>query len=212
MSQQAVVLVHGLWLSGWSMALLAWRLHRRGYVTYTFSYATVGSGLGDNAAALARFLGTIEAPVCHLVGHSLGGVVIMLMLQTAPPSASGRVVTLGSPFGGSRVARVLSASRFGRRILGISMVQLLAQGTPLRAPIGREVGVIRGSLSLGLGRLFATLDTPNDGIVGAAESQLAGATDEITLPVCHTCMLFFPQLATHVCTFLREGRFEHARG
>lgn len=212
MSRQAVVLVHGLWLSGWSMALLAWRLRRCGYATHTFSYATVRSGIGDNAAALARFLATLDAPVCHLVGHSLGGVVIMSMLATAPRSARGRVVTLGSPFGGSRVARVLSASRFGRRILGVSMAQLLAQRTPLRAPVGREVGVIRGSFPVGLGRLFATLDTPNDGVVGAAESQLPGAADEITLPACHTCMLFLPQLATHVCTFLREGRFEHARG
>src|SRR5439155_5575717 len=75
----AVVLVHGLWLSGWCMLLLAWRLRRCGFRTYRFSYRSVRKGLRENAAALRAFSDAIDASTVHFVGHSLGGIVIQAM-------------------------------------------------------------------------------------------------------------------------------------
>ena len=69
----AVVLVHGLWLSGWSLLLLRRHLHRCGFsATHTFSYSSVGRDLLENGTALNAYLLTLSATTVHLVGHSLG--------------------------------------------------------------------------------------------------------------------------------------------
>jgi|SRR5581483_8959856 len=205
---EAVVLVHGLWLSGWSMALLGARLKARGFSTFSFSYPTVSADLKENTAALARFARNVDAPTVHFVGHSLGGVVIVGMLRERPFPLPGRVVTLGAPFGGSQAARALAKTAFGRRILGRSIAQLPAANTRLQAPPGRELGVICGSQRIGLGQLVTKLDAPHDGIVSLSEAHLAGATAELVLPVCHTCMLVSRRAAEQTCAFLQHGRFD----
>jgi hypothetical protein len=46
--RECVVLVHGLYLSGWALTLLAWRLRRRGFATRLFSYRSVRDGFEHN--------------------------------------------------------------------------------------------------------------------------------------------------------------------
>jgi pimeloyl-ACP methyl ester carboxylesterase len=202
----AVVLVHGLWLAGWCMVLIAWRLRRCGFRTYRFSYASVRKGLRENAADLRKFADAIEASTLHFVGHSLGGVVIHTMFAQNPPPRPGRMVTLGSPHAGSQTARTVARAAWGRWILGKSIAELLARPSP-RATPAREIGLIKGSFPIGLGRLLRGLSRPNDGVVSAADAELPGATDEITLWVAHTLMLVSPRVAVCVCQFLRFGHF-----
>src|ERR1051325_8793588 len=141
----AVVLVHGLWLSGWCMLLLAWRLRRCGFRTYRFSYRSVREGLRENAQALRAFSDAIDASTVHFVGHSLGGVVIQAMFAYCPPARAGRGVTLGSPHAGSQTARTVARYRWGRRMLGRSIADLLA-GEPGAVTFPREIGLIKGTL------------------------------------------------------------------
>jgi len=202
----AVVLVHGLWLSGWCMALIAWRLRRCGFRTYVFSYRSVRRGLRENAEALRAFSDSIEGRTVHFVGHSLGGVVIQTMLACCPPLRSGRVVTLGSPHAGSYSARAFARVSWGRRMLGASIADLLRGELPTR-DLAREIGLIKGHLPIGLGRLFPGLEKPNDGVVAASESSLPGAADEISLWVTHTVMLLSARVSVCACQFLRFGLF-----
>lgn len=206
-SPPAVVLVHGLWLSGWAMALIARRLRRAGFRTYLFSYPSVRKRLQENAQRLRAYSDRIEGGTVHFVGHSLGGVVIHAMLAQCPPTRPGRVVTLGSPHGGSQVAKTLSRWAWGRFILGASIADLL-RGEPSPGSLAkRDVGLIEGDLPIGLGRLFTKLSGPNDGVVAINEAHLAGATDELVLPVSHTGMLFSRRAAMAACQFLRYGHF-----
>ena len=62
---ETVVLVHGLWVSGWVMAIQAARLRRCGYDTRLFSYRSMGKGLSVNAAALARFAASLPSHHIH---------------------------------------------------------------------------------------------------------------------------------------------------
>jgi len=204
----AVILTHGLWLSGWGTALLALRLRRYGFATHVFSYPTVRVGLEENAAALARFARTVDATTVHFVGHSLGGLVIATMLRDTPFTLPGRVVTLATPYGGNRAAEVVSRSPVGRYLLGACMMQLVTQRLKFHAPPGREVGVIYGSRPIGLGRLVTRVDEPHDGVVTVSEARLAGATDAIALAACHSCMLVSAEAARQVCAFLQHGHFE----
>src|SRR5271169_6131112 len=102
-----VVYVHGLWLSGNEAGILLRRLARQLNVkTRAFSYASMTSSISDSARALATFLREQRADTLHLVGHSLGGLVILKLFENGegaqlPP---GRIVLLGSPLNGSSTA------------------------------------------------------------------------------------------------------------
>jgi len=73
----------------------------------------------------------------------------------------------------------------------------------------KELGVIAGSINIGLGRFVPGLSGVGDGTVTLDESRLEGMTDHVTLPVSHTAMLFSAVVSRQVCAFLQYGQFEH---
>ena len=203
------VLVHGLWVHGVLMELQRFYLARMGFDTVCYSYRSVRFTLTENAGRLAQFARTLAAPRIHWVGHSLGGLVILRMLERELALPPGRVVLLGTPYHDSHAGRVLAGSAWGARALGRSMREWLDSTKPAHFP-GREIGVIAGTLSVGLGRVVAPdLPAPNDGAVTVAETRLAAACDRIELPVSHTGMLLSRRVAHQTGVFLRDGRFDH---
>jgi len=205
---QTVVLLHGLWFPGYILFVLARRLRRQGFTVHAFSYPSVRADLSANAEWLARFLGTLDADTVHLVGHSLGGILIRALFHYSPPRQAGRIVTLGTPHGGSRVARHLSRHALWHRLMGSGVAQLLA-GTPQEwSSPPRDIGVICGTRSFGMGRLLVRdLPLPNDGLLTVKESAFPAAREHLALPVSHTGMLFSREVAEQVGQFLMTGKF-----
>jgi triacylglycerol lipase len=122
-----VLLVHGLAGTKSSWSLVAETLSARGLTVDAIAYPPVGTSvqrLTDQVVAEAQtILHRTGADKVHLVGHSLGGVVI------AQAIADGRldgmvdtVITLGSPFGGSPWAGLLPF---------VEIVRALRAGSPL---------------------------------------------------------------------------------
>lgn len=203
----AVVLVHGLWMPGWDMYLLAKRLEGCGFRVYRFTYRSVRHGLRENAFRLNHFLTSVTGGTVHLVGHSLGGLVIRRLFLDYPKQRPGRIVTLGTPHRPCRIALRLSGP-LGRRLLGRSHPALTE---PLPAWRGdRPLGSIAGRLPLGFGRLLRCLPEPNDGTVAVDETIVPGITERIILPVSHMGMLVAPGVAREVCAFLNTGHFSTA--
>ncbi len=200
--------VHGLLMTGVDMALLRRRVSSCGFSAKQFSYASIRRAVEDNAARLQQYLSFIDAEVVHLVGHSLGGLVIQRLLHDYPSQRPGRVVTFGTPHLGSHVARSLSGWLAGRLIMGRSLGALRGDMPPW--PSGRELGVIAGTWGIGVGWLAPGLALPNDGTVAAAETRQEAMTDYIEVPVSHTALLFSRETARQVCAFLSSGRFDHA--
>jgi pimeloyl-ACP methyl ester carboxylesterase len=202
-----VVLVHGLWMRGIALTLQRRRIARGGYRAVTYSYPTMRPTLEQNARRLGAFCATLDDECIHLVGHSLGGIVILDMLQHAPPVRPGRVVLLGSPYHGSTAAVALGRSRAGKLMLGCSIDEWLRRdkgGDWSRF----EIGVIAGSKSRGLGRIAApALAVPNDGVVSVAETCVPGMRAQLVLPVSHTGMMFSKEVARQALTFIDHGRF-----
>ena len=188
------------------MRLLARRLRGGGFNVVHFSYSSLARTVSENAARLHTLLTSLNTPIVHLVGHSLGGLVILRVLQDFPDSPPGRVVLLGTPYAGSYVARTVAGHAATRWLLGKSFDGGL-QGNGPQWPGRRELGVIAGSRSLGLGWLAPGLAKPNDGTVAVAETHVPGATGQIVLPVSHTGMLLSAPVAGAVCDFLQNGRF-----
>lgn len=184
-------------------------MRRQGFIVHLFSYPSVRADLSANATRLAQFLDTLDADTLHLVGHSLGGILIRALFQNHPQRQPGRIVTLGTPHGGSRVAQHLSRRAFWRRATGKSIAQLLAGEPQQWAPPAREIGAICGTRSFGLGRfLYRGLPRPNDGLLTVKESAFPAAQEHLALPVSHTGMLFSREVARQVAVFLNSGRFD----
>jgi triacylglycerol lipase len=126
-SPRPVLLVHGLGgrKSGWYALTRA--LKAEGVTVRSMSYSSFGTSVEQVAEELESEVASLRsetgADKVHLVGHSLGGVVIAQAL------ADGRlrgqvdtVVTIAAPFGGSPWANLLP--------LG-AIMRALRQGSPL---------------------------------------------------------------------------------
>jgi len=205
----AVVLVHGLWVHGIAMALMRRHIARSGYRVLAYSYPTVRLTLAENAQRLARFCRDISATRLHFVGHSLGGLIVVRMLEHAGGFPPGRIVLAGVPFTGCYAAHRLGRLPGGRAALGRSMAEWLESGRP-DFGAEREIGVIAGSRPLGLGCIVAPdLPGPSDGVVSVAETEVPGMRDRIVVHVSHSGMLVSSVVARQTCAFLRDGGFVH---
>ncbi|NMG75783.1 esterase/lipase family protein [Aromatoleum diolicum] len=206
---ETVVLVHGLWMHGLVFGLMRRRLGRYGFATQTWSYPSVRHGLAANAQGLARFLASLEADTIHLVGHSLGGLLVLSTLARHPDPRVRRVVLMGPPYGGSRSAATLMRVPGFSAIVGRSMRDWLATPPP-QGLDGIDIGVLAGCRGLGLAGTLVRLPKPNDGVVMVDETRVAQARDTITLTVNHTEMLFSRHCTDQVAAFLRSGAFVHS--
>lgn len=205
---ETVVILHGLWMPGIETWLLRRRLAAAGFVPELYHYPTVTVGLDENIDAFARFLAGLDAPVVHAVGYSLGGVVCVGAAGRHPDPRPGRIVCLGSPLRGTAAGAALARLPLGAAIVGRSIRDLNARGGlgPWRGE--REIACIAGSGGLGLGRVVASLDVPNDGTVGVSETDLPGLAAHAVVPVTHTTMMFDRRVADLTARFLRCGGFD----
>ncbi len=205
-----VVYVHGLWMSGVeSIGLRRYLARALPCDARIFPYASLSAGSEGHARALAGYLRGVSAATLHLVGHSLGGAVILKYFELGhTPPAPGRVVLLGSPVRGSVAARRFAGLPFGRALLGPAAREELLPSRERRWQGDRDLGVIAGSRAVGLGRLLGSWPGPGDGTVLVEETRVAGARATLELPVGHTGFLFSRQVARQTMIFLRDGRFE----
>ena len=192
------------------MTVLRRRLEPHGFQVRDFNYPSITGSLAANAAGLAKFIDDVPGDKVHLVGHSLGGVLICAMLESAVPARIGRVVCLGSPLKGSRTGARLARWPGGRRLIGRCLADVQARGGFAACRDGVEVGSIAGRIPLGVGRLLGAFSEPNDGTVAVRETDIAGLTDHVVLPVSHVALLWSSAVAAQTEHFLLHGRFRHA--
>jgi len=202
--EPAVVVVHGLWMPALVMWPLQRRLERSGFSVTRFGYASLRAPLEANARALARRVAALGR--ARLVGHSLGGLVVLAALPLLRGRAD-RAVLMGSPTAGCHSASVAQRIPALRPLVGRSLPDWFE--APTAVPAATEIGVISGSVPFGIGRLLPDLPRPNDGVVAVAETRLPGARDAVCLPVTHSQMLLSARCAREVANFLLHGRFLH---
>ena len=205
--REAVILAHGLWMGGWAMQGLRLLLSRRGYAAYVFDYPTLAHGLDEHARLLAARIAELRQPAIHLVGHSLGGLVILRYLRKYGERRIGRIVLLGTPARACMAALRFENMAAAERLLGASREIWRSLPDDYRPQC--ELGVIAGSRPWGLGSLVMRLPGTNDGLVRLEETEVAGMRDRIVLPVSHSGMLVSTRVAREVAAFLERGAFDH---
>ena len=208
MNPKRIVLAHGLWMPGVEMLPMKLLLEKEhGIVGELFSYPSLQDSLDANAARFAAFVGERAGDVDGIVAHSLGGIVALKALALNEALDVPRLVCLGSPLTGSRVAERLGSTELGRRVVGKSLGEHVDRGGIDSWDSNIEVGIIAGTRSFGIGRLVESPPGDSDGTVALEETRLPGATAHISLPVTHTQLLFDSTVARQTIHFLRHGRF-----
>ena len=172
---ETVVLVHGLWMHGLAMRLIARRVRPHGYATLAYSYPTVRLDLSGNAERLHAYCSAARCERVHFVGHSMGGLVALAAACLVTPERRGRVVLLGSPYGDLFSGRQpRGASRRGAGCSASAWREWLGEAHPA-VPEGLEVGVIAGDGGFGMGRVIAPrLPQPHDGVIAVDETRVPG--------------------------------------
>ncbi len=179
-----VVLVPGLWMPEVVMTLLAARLRGHGYAVRVFPYS--GRRPHEaNVERLARFAReAADGRSAHFVGHSLGGVLILDMLNRHPEIAVGSTVLLGAPVQGSFTGRRFGLAGVGRWMMG-------------------GCGVLWNERAV-KGRLPG----PSDGVVCVSETVVDGMAAQALVPLGHSLLIVSGRVAKMVARFLTSGTFE----
>ncbi|MFQ5982093.1 MAG: esterase/lipase family protein [Woeseiaceae bacterium] len=207
-----VVCLHGVWMPGVVMTLVKRRLESEyQYRAHLFSYPSLRGTLDENARSLAGFVAHNGFDKIHLVGHSLGGVVALRMLALEPEAPVHRVVCRGSPLCGSRAASHLNQKDWGNTMLGKSVtagvVDEAANQWAEDVCKTRDIGVIAGTVPVGVGRLLTSFDEDNDGTVAVSETRLPGVKDHLCMPVTHKGLVVSNDVIDQAAAFLKRGEF-----
>jgi len=204
-SAPRVLLLHGLLMRSPALRPLAWRLQKAGFAPEFFSYSSLWRTPGDAMERLAmRLYAMAPEGGVHIVAHSLGGLIALETLNRYQKLPPGRVVCMGSPIAGSAAARGLAHKGLG---LASGRSGALLRGGLVSLPPGRQVGMIAGERSVGLGKFFNNFDSHNDGTVMVWETRLSGLSDHAVIPSSHSGLVFSEQAAGLVANFLETGRF-----
>lgn len=174
-----VVLVHGLFHNQSAWVLFRRWMQAHGFAAVCVSYASWGAEWDETVAALRKDLESLLAAhpdrEVHLVGHSMGGLLLWSALaQLEDSSRIKSFVTMGTPFAGSKL------SPFALTSLGR---YLDYQGETVRA-------VTQQHLPSHVRRL--ALHSPADNMVlpnAALRCTAPGWQELTTRPVSHVAML-----------------------
>jgi len=219
MSGKAVIVLHGLDHSHWTMEKIADFLRDKGgYEVFNVTYPSSQREIGDHARKLKHIIEHLDGiEEINFVAHSLGNIVIRHYLGDETDPATGRrpdprikrFVMLGPPnhqshladFAGNNAVFQLATGQAGQQ-LGRDWKQL----EPKLATPAFEFGILAGGKNDGRG-YNPILVGDDDGIVTVEHTRLVGATDFLVLPVLHTFMMNDAKVQECTLRFLREGCF-----
>jgi pimeloyl-ACP methyl ester carboxylesterase len=200
MTPRHVVLVPGLWMPAAAMALLASRLRGCGHEAHVFAYP--GRAAHEaNIERLARF----SQGKTGFVGHSLGGLLVLDMLNRHPEVRADAAVLLGAPVRGCLAGRRFGGARLGRWMMGAC--RPLWEERPAHWTRDAPLGVVAGTLPVGLGRAFGALPGPNDGVVRVEETTVDGMAARALVRQGHSMLVVSGEVGRLVGCFLASGRF-----
>lgn len=186
--RDVVLLVHGLFATAGVLRPLRQDIEgRTGAQTASFTHPP-GPGIPRIAREIREAVRAIAGDArIHLIGHSIGGVAVRYFVQElGGDTRLVQTISIGSPFHGTRPARLFPAP-VGRDIApGSALLERLARGARER------LGVPHLSIA-GL----------EDHVVPSGAHLAAG--DRVSVPGCgHNSLLYHPSVVAEVVTRIRR--------
>ena len=214
MSEECVVLLHGMARSDSSMNKMEKELKEAGYAVVNFDYPSTHHNIESIAKdylpnAVAQCKPNV---IINFVTHSLGGIVLRKYLSDNKLEFLGRVVMLGPPNKGSEVVDKLKKLPGFKFINGPAGLELGTDKTSVPNLLGAvtyPVGIIAGSSTINP-ILSQMLPNPDDGKVSVESTKVEGMADHIILPVSHPFLMRNDEVIRQVKRFLKTGKFQHS--
>ncbi len=210
----AVVLLHGLGRSDKSVSRLKRHFEKAGYYTIAMNYPSLRASVQQNADYLHDVLQSLDGvEKVHLVGFSMGGIVVRQCLAAHEEPRLGRVVLIGTPNQGAELATLLRDWWAFKTLIGPAGQDLATAphglAPKLPAPCC-EFGIIAGCRGLDCG-YNPLIPGDNDGTVSLETTRLQGARDFMTVRGIHQVLLSTPTVLTAAEHFIAHGRFHPDR-
>jgi len=215
---KVVILLHGLVRTWKSMEPMAVHLRKQGYQCVLFRYASSRNDVGTHSLCLRRVIEGLgpEVTEINFVAHSLGNIVIRHYVgdcQRDPVRvvnpAIHRMVMIGPPNQGSRMARLLSNTLAFKVVAGAAGLQLSGDWKSLESKLATpefEFGIIAGGLGDGTPNNIL-LPGKDDFTVAVDETRLVGARDFYVDQLFHSTMMAQPSVLERTTRFLKHGYF-----
>ncbi|MBB1299944.1 alpha/beta hydrolase [Pseudoalteromonas sp. SR44-5] len=197
MTVKRVVVLHGLYMSGFVMRPLCSQLEKSGLDILNLSYNTLSP---DRAAIFKQIDNFINDKNTALVCHSMGGLVARAYLAANSEQSQNvtKVITLGTPHKGSHIARRMQQKGFDV-FLKNSVEFLLTENGDW--PFNAKLYSIAGDLPIGLMPLIAK-GSQSDGTVLIDETKLKGMAEHKVFHLSHTSMIYSRQVMNYIVELL----------
>lgn len=197
MTVKRVVVLHGLYMSGFVMRPLCSQLEKSGLDILNLSYNTLSP---DRAAIFKQIDNFIDDKNTALVCHSMGGLVARAYLAANSEQSQNvtKVITLGTPHKGSHIARRMQQKGFDV-FLKNSVEFLLTENGDW--PFNAKLYSIAGDLPIGLMPLIAK-GSQSDGTVLIDETKLNGMAEHKVFHLSHTSMIYSRQVMNYIAELL----------
>jgi triacylglycerol esterase/lipase EstA (alpha/beta hydrolase family) len=198
-ADQAIVLVHGLWMSRWSFASIARYFKNLGYRVYSFGYKSTTKPFEFNQQKLQAFINSRKEQTVHLVVHSMGGILSMRTLPVL--KKQGKLIMLGSPVNGSQAAQEMGTKKWTSWMLKYA-TEPLENGVVNPQAFRQSLMIAGTSNWIGIARIVTRLPEPNDGTVALIETQANWINQHKSMKTNHFRMLFHKKIKQTMSDFL----------
>jgi triacylglycerol lipase len=208
-----VVLLHGLARTSDSMAKMNRALEAAGYRVCNVSYPSRKHSIEvltkDFVLPAVRACSMNQTDKVHFVTHSLGGIVVRQLAQSAPDLKIGRVVMLSPPNHGSQVVDKLGGLSLFQWINGPAGLELGTGQASVPQSLGTpsfQTGIITGNRTINV-ILSLLIPGDDDGKVSIESAKLEGMAGFCVVPASHPFIMKNRLAIEQTLIFLAEGAF-----
>jgi len=202
--KERVFLLHGMGRSTMSLLLLKSHLKHAGYLADSYPYNAAKKDLDQiTKEFLEHVMENTGGEIYHLIGHSLGNIIIRNGFKKGYPPGLGRIVMLAPPNQPQDAAQAVSDNPIFKKITGDCGEKLGDVSFYCELPVpGVEFVVIAGDA--GPEFLFGE---PNDCVVTVESTRLEGMKEHLVLHRTHTFIMNSSDAKNCCVNFLKHGAF-----
>jgi pimeloyl-ACP methyl ester carboxylesterase len=206
-----IILLHGIAQSAKNMHALAKYLQSHGFAVLNIDYPSTVYDLIKLSEIVQRCIIAKADPLAtwHFVGHSMGGLLIRILIERYRYVNLGKVVQLAPPNNGSEIADLLQNFFLYQKIYGPAGQQLTTKQNIVANNYiaSYPLGIIAGNIAIDpIG--WSILPKPNDGRVTVASTKLECMADHLVLPIAHTFFPFAKTAQYQTLYFLQNSKFD----